>query len=269
LQQEIKMNQTPQIAGISDDSIQHIIDTGQHPLIVEISTDWCVPCRLLRPVMRKLALEFAGKLQVVELDADGAETFMKTYNISSVPQLLCFYKGELVHRERGFNGLTELNKMIAAFLGASSEPDASAATAEFESAFADANSTIDEIMTPASTELEPFFKAIQPVMQALETGISEDLATARITKSEAHALRKAGYARLYEPFKEKVDANREAQERAMTVYNDMMVAAVDRFAVMMRMTDQSIPYQPSDQTDVPAEQVNGERRSDEISLLPR
>jgi thioredoxin-like negative regulator of GroEL len=247
------MTQTPQIAGISGDSIQHIIHAGQHPLIVEISTESCVPCRLLRPVMRKLALEFAGRFQLIELDAEEAETFNKTYNISSIPQLLCFYKGELVHRERGFSGLAELNRMVTEFLGASSEPHASAATVQFENTYADANARIDEIMAPSSTELEPFFKAIQPAMQTLEAEISEDLTAGRITKSEAHEIRKAGYARLYEPFQEKVDAHREAQEQAMIVYNDMMVAAVDRFSVMMRMTDQNTPCPPANRTNVRAD----------------
>lgn len=231
------MSQDPQVAGIPEDAIQHLIDTGRSPLIVEISTEGCVPCQLLRPVMRKLALEFADRFQLVELDAGNAATFNKTYNISSVPQLLCFHEAKLVHRECGFRRPADLNKMIASFLGvSSSERNVSAATVEFESTFADANASIEEIMSPASTELEPFIRAVQPAMQALEAEISRDIATARITASAANELRKAGYARLHEPFQDKIDALRKAQKHAIAAYDDMMVAAIDRFSAALKMT---------------------------------
>jgi hypothetical protein len=146
----------------------------------------------------------------------------------------------------GFGGLADLNKMIASFLGvSSSEFDTSDATMEFESTFADANAAIDEVMAPASKILEPLVRSVQPGVQALEVEISEKITTSRITASEANELRKAGYAGLYEPFRDKVDALQMAQKHAMAVYDHMMVTAVDRFSAAIKITDSPAVRLPS------------------------
>jgi hypothetical protein len=69
------------------------------------------------------------------------------------------------------------------------------------------------------------------------SNVSVRVLTARITAPGANELRKAGYARLYEPFQDKVDALRKAQKQAMAVYDDMMVAALGRFAVATKLAD--------------------------------
>jgi thioredoxin 1 len=81
-------------------------------VIVEVSLADCPPCKLLRPVMRKLALQLADRLRVIEIDAADAEEFSAAHDVRSAPQLLCFRDGALIHRERGFSGFSHINQLV-------------------------------------------------------------------------------------------------------------------------------------------------------------
>ena len=56
--------------------------TGDKVLFVEISTDWCFACKMLKPVVEELKKEYTGKVEFVQLDPSG-ETKASEYGVSS------------------------------------------------------------------------------------------------------------------------------------------------------------------------------------------
>jgi thioredoxin 1 len=66
------------------------------PVLVEFTADWCAPCRQLAPVMSAVARERAGRLKVVQLDADSNPEIMVRYGVLAMPTLLVFRGGEPV-----------------------------------------------------------------------------------------------------------------------------------------------------------------------------
>src|SRR5258708_15997099 len=130
-------------------------------VLVEVSTTWCVPCRFQRPVLRKLAAEFAGAGTFVALDGDHARTFNHAHAIDSFPQLLCFVDGQLAERHNGFHGADKTPATVAGFLGPSLEGEPSLAEREFAAAVARADAKLEEIMDPPSRALEPHVAALE------------------------------------------------------------------------------------------------------------
>lgn len=64
------------------------------PVLVDFWAEWCQPCRMLTPLIEKLAKEYAGKVKVGKLDVDASETAMK-FNIQSIPTVLLFKNGQV------------------------------------------------------------------------------------------------------------------------------------------------------------------------------
>jgi thioredoxin 1 len=79
--------------------------------LVEFTAAWCPPCRALAPVLDQLAAEDDG-LTVVKVDVDDWPAFAAEHNAMSMPTLLFFVDGQLVHRLVGSRGLGSLREEL-------------------------------------------------------------------------------------------------------------------------------------------------------------
>jgi thioredoxin 1 len=66
------------------------------PVVVDFWADWCVPCRMVTPVLEELAGVYAGRLRFVAVDTEAEHDLTARYNIVSIPTLYVFHEGELV-----------------------------------------------------------------------------------------------------------------------------------------------------------------------------
>lgn len=66
------------------------------PVIVDFSTDWCGPCRLLKPYLEELDKTADGRYKVVMIDAEREADLAAEYNITQVPVVLVFKQGQVV-----------------------------------------------------------------------------------------------------------------------------------------------------------------------------
>jgi thioredoxin 1 len=217
-------------SGLRDAEIGPLLLTTPSLVVVEVTTEWCIPCRLLRPVMRKLAMEFASRMIVVELDGDTATSFKQANGVDTFPQLLFFRNGELVGREVGFGGPDEIRAAVNKRLDVMAAGTRSAAELSFCNAHACATARLEEIIKPASDDLEPEINAIAPVMEAFEAALTEDLAAGRMSQQQVEIRRKAELGRLYAGFEDKIVALRVAQNEALAAYERSMREAVEHFA---------------------------------------
>jgi thioredoxin 1 len=207
--------------------IPRLLESSSGPVIVQVSTDWCVPCRLMRPIMHKLACEFAGRMVVAYVDGDSAGSFLQAHDIASFPQLLLFKDGAFVRRHQGFQDAASIRKIVLEFIGAVDDPTADEQA--FRNACSDADAVLEEIMAPASAALAPSLEAIRPDMEAFEAGLAKELAAGHITRSDASDQRKEAYARFYAPFRDKIEALKAAQASALDAYDACLNKAVEQF----------------------------------------
>jgi thioredoxin-like negative regulator of GroEL len=199
-------------------------------VIVEVSLADCPPCKLLRPVMRKLALQLADRLRVIEIDAADAEEFSAAHDVRSAPQLLCFRDGALIHRERGFSGFSHINQLVTRLAGVE-RIETTPADDAFARAFTSADAAVDSAMSPSSEALAPHIEEIQPALKALDAQVQAGLARGEIVDDKAaNEFRVRETRRLYEPFQDKVSALRAAQAKAFADFEQDMMRAVDEYA---------------------------------------
>lgn len=78
-----------------------LIRESDKPVLVDFWAEWCAPCRMLAPVVHKIAQTYRGRLLVVKVDTEEKPEIAQAYHVESIPTVMLFWKGEPVMRVTG------------------------------------------------------------------------------------------------------------------------------------------------------------------------
>ena len=82
------------------------------PFLLDFSAVWCGPCKVLAPIVEKLADEYQGKVKVGKLDIDDSPSVASKFGIRGVPTVLVFKAGKESGRHVGVTNKDTLVKML-------------------------------------------------------------------------------------------------------------------------------------------------------------
>lgn len=82
------------LAHVNEADFQQEVLEASQPVLVDFTAVWCAPCKMLDPVVKQLAQEWAGKVKVVKLDVDSNPNLAMHYQVMSVPTLMLFVNGQ-------------------------------------------------------------------------------------------------------------------------------------------------------------------------------
>jgi len=61
---------------------------GQLPCLIDFYADWCQPCKMVAPILKELAEEFKGKINIYKVDTEDQQELAGAFGIRSIPSLL-------------------------------------------------------------------------------------------------------------------------------------------------------------------------------------
>lgn len=86
---------------ITDESFEQEVLKSEIPVIVDFFADWCVPCKMMVPVLDMVDKERAGKVKIVKINVEENPNTTSNNRVMSIPTLLFVNNGEVKARVEG------------------------------------------------------------------------------------------------------------------------------------------------------------------------
>ena len=81
-------------------------------LVVDCTATWCGPCKLVAPLIDKLADDFSDRAKIMKLDIDENKSIAKRFGLRSIPAVMFFKQGELVETIVGVKPYEEFKTTV-------------------------------------------------------------------------------------------------------------------------------------------------------------
>lgn len=102
---------------VDDASFDAEVLQADRPTLVDFWAEWCGPCRMMAPILEKLADENADTLRIVKLDVQANPDLAIRYAVTSIPTMLLFVGGEVKERLVGYMPVPKIAEQIAPHIG--------------------------------------------------------------------------------------------------------------------------------------------------------
>ncbi len=98
-----------EINSVSNQNFKEEVLEASLPVLVDFWAPWCVPCKMLSPVLEKSAEKYQSRMKIVKLNVEENKETADQYKIMNIPAMVMFSKGEEVGRIFGFVDESRLN----------------------------------------------------------------------------------------------------------------------------------------------------------------
>ena len=101
---------------VTDEAFEGTIINSDLPVIVDFWAPWCGPCKMIAPILEKIAEEYAGKVLVAKVNTDKHSSWANQYGVQGIPTMLFISNGKIVHQQVGALPEPLLRNMLDQFL---------------------------------------------------------------------------------------------------------------------------------------------------------
>ncbi len=86
---------------LTTDNFESEVLQSPVPVLVDFWAEWCMPCKMVAPVLAEIATEYEGKAKIGKINVDEQSDLAAQFNIVSIPTLLLFKDGEVIQQQVG------------------------------------------------------------------------------------------------------------------------------------------------------------------------
>jgi len=97
---------------LTDTTFDSAVKGNSKPVLVDIFTEWCPPCKMLGLIIEKLGEEYAGKVDFYKMDLDKNPKTGELFGVDRIPTVVLFINGEVSDMFVGLKQEDEIRKWI-------------------------------------------------------------------------------------------------------------------------------------------------------------
>ena len=88
------------------------------PVLVDFWAPWCMPCKMMAPILDELAVEMEGKIKIAKVNTEEGENqdLAMEYQIQSIPNMKLFKGGKIIGEFVGLRNKETLKSEILGLL---------------------------------------------------------------------------------------------------------------------------------------------------------
>ncbi|HKT22035.1 MAG TPA: thioredoxin [Nitrososphaerales archaeon] len=101
---------------LTEENFDRVV-SGPKPVFVDYWAVWCGPCRIMDPVVDKLAAKYSGKVLFGKVNVDEEMNISSRYQVFSIPTFMIFRNGQPMDAVIGAVGEASLEKLIVGAIG--------------------------------------------------------------------------------------------------------------------------------------------------------
>ncbi len=108
------MSNSPYSIDITLENFQQVILEGslKQPILVDFWADWCAPCKVLMPILEKLANEFQGQFILAKVNIEEQPELAQQFQVRSVPTVILVGEGKLLDQFDGVKPESEIRAFL-------------------------------------------------------------------------------------------------------------------------------------------------------------
>jgi thioredoxin 1 len=101
-----------EVTAVGSGNFESEVVQSNQAVVVDFWAEWCQPCKMLTPVLDKIAQTYAGRLKVVKCNVDENQDIATKYGVQSIPNLIFFKDGQIVNQAVGYMNESQLSTKV-------------------------------------------------------------------------------------------------------------------------------------------------------------
>ena len=97
---------------ITKDNFEAEVLKSEKPVLLDFWASWCGPCKMLSPVIAKVAEKYDGKIKVGKVNVDEQPELADAFSVSSIPLLAVMKNGEVTKAAVGYRPIEEIEELL-------------------------------------------------------------------------------------------------------------------------------------------------------------
>ena len=97
---------------VNNENFESKIMNSEKPVLLDFGAEWCMPCKMIEPVLEEISSDHGDKVEVASINVDECPEIATNFSVMNIPTLIFLKKGKEVNRMVGVNTKENIIKAI-------------------------------------------------------------------------------------------------------------------------------------------------------------